>query len=454
MDLSDVDAATGLARDLIDARTRSLALIEDLTDDQLLGPRLSIVNPLVWEIGHLAWFQERWLLRRTGEPSIRRDADALYDSFQVPHDTRWDLPLPSRVATLAYARAVLDRVLDRLGERDPGPEAVYFHRMVTFHEDMHAEAFTYTRQTLGYAPPRPAPLRPEEERASRPTEPRPGGRPAPGARSESISGDVEIPGGLFLLGATRDLPFVFDNEKWAHPVEVGPFRIARAVVTQAEFARFTSEGGYEREDFWSPPGWRWRRKEDATRPIYWRQERGGAWMRKHFDAWVPLEPDLPAIHVNQFEAEAYCRWAGRRLPTEGEWERAASSEPERDFLGVAERKRRWPWGDDPPSPELAHLDSGQIGCVEIGAHPAGDSAFGCRQMIGNVWEWTASVFAPYPGFAVDPYKEYSQPWFGGDYRVLRGGCWATRSRLIRNTWRNFYTANRRDVLAGFRTCAL
>jgi gamma-glutamyl hercynylcysteine S-oxide synthase len=162
------------------------------------------------------------------------------------------------------------------------------------------------------------------------------------------------------------------------------------------------------------------------------------------------------LHVGWYEAEAYCRWAGRRLPAEGEWEMAASAEPGEARAGDMNspwRKRRYPWGDEPPTPRLANLDALSMGCVDVGARPAGDSWFGCRQMIGNVWEWTAGWFGPYPGFVTDPYKEYSEPWFG-NHKVLRGGCWATRSRLIRNTWRNFYMPDRRDVWCGFRTCAL
>ena len=161
---------------------------------------------------------------------------------------------------------------------------------------------------------------------------------------------------------------------------------------------------------------------------------------------------LPVIHVNWYEAEAYCNWAGRRLPTEAEWELAASAEPTAEGHGITKSKRRFPWGDEPPTPDRTNLDWQSMGLLEVGALPAGDSAFGCRQMIGNVWEWTASEFQPYPGFVVDPYKEYSKPWFSTQ-KVLRGGCWTTRSRLIRNTWRNFYTPDRRDVWAGFRTCA-
>jgi iron(II)-dependent oxidoreductase len=158
------------------------------------------------------------------------------------------------------------------------------------------------------------------------------------------------------------------------------------------------------------------------------------------------------IHVNWYEARAYCRWAGRRLPSELEWEVAAAGEPGPDGRTLAPTKRRYPWGDEPPTPARANLDGGALWTIDVGALPAGDSAFGCRQMIGNAWEWTDTVFGPYPGFTPDMYQDYSQPLFGST-RVLRGGCWATRGRLIRNTWRNYYGPERNDVFAGFRTCA-
>jgi iron(II)-dependent oxidoreductase len=430
-------AASTLAAELADwvedARQRTLDLVADLSDEQLRGPRLPIVNPLIWEIGHVAWFQEKWVLRRDGAPSVRPDADALYDSIAIPHDVRWDLPLPSREDTLAYLVTVRDRVLERLAGGEPSETDAYFVRLSVFHEDMHDEAFTYTRQTLGYPPPR-------FTEASNAGE---GGEAGP------LPGDAEIAGGTFLLGAVpgRD-PFVFDNEKWAHPVDVRPFALARAPVTQAEFAAFVDDGGYRRRAWWSEAGWQWRERVGAEHPVYWRKD-GAGWLRRHFDRWVRLEPHRPVVHVNWYEAEAYCRWAGRRLPTEVEWEVAAATEPTAaGALGA--RKRRYPWGDDPPSAERANLDWRGGAAVDVAAHPAGESAWGCRQMLGNVWEWTCSVFGPYPGFVPDPYKEYSAPWFG-DHRVLRGGAWTTRGRLLRNTWRNFYKPDRRDVWAGFRT---
>jgi iron(II)-dependent oxidoreductase len=437
---------TTLGEAVIDARQRSLDLLRDLDDDQLFGPHLPIVNPLLWEMGHLAWFGEKWVLRRAGKrPPLRSDADALYDSAAVAHDTRWDLPLLTRAATLEYMNQVHERILDVV-QRGPTAEEAYFILLSVFHEDMHGEAFLYTRQTLGYSRPRLNGMKHEGR-----------GMKGENRALESLStlveagpltGDVQIPGGTLQLGAETDEPFVFDNEKWAHPVSLRPFAMARAPVTQAEFAAFVADDGYRRADLWSATGWRWRQAGDVLHPMHWRCE-GNGWLRRDFDYWLPLEPYRPVIHVNWYEAEAYCRWASRRLPTEAEWEAAAAASGNDLSAG----KRRFPWGDEPPNEQRAQLDGCSLGCCDVADHPAGASFFGCRQMIGNVWEWTASDFLPYLGFVADPYHEYSQPWFG-THKVLRGGAWMTRSRLLRNTWRNFYPPDRRDVWAGFRTCAL
>lgn len=425
---------TDLAEWVRDARARTLELVADLSDEQLLGPALAIVNPLLWEIGHVAWFQEKWALRHAaGRPPIRPGVDALYDSAAIAHDTRWDLPLLSRKETLSYLMAIRDAVLERIESGNLTDGDRYFIQLGVFHEDMHAEAFAYTRQTLGYAAPRSS------------------FEQTPANEAGPLRGDAQIPGGSFLLGALPGEPFVFDNEKWAHPVHVDSFAIARAAVSQSEFQEFVEAGGYVRPDFWSEPGWSWRLNAKAEHPVYWRREAPGRWLRRQFDQWLPLEPHRPVLHVNWWEAQAYCNWAGRRLPTEVEWEVAASSELDGSGHGLAETKRRFPWGDSQPNSEQANLGGRSMGVVDVAALPAGDSAFGCRQMIGNVWEWTASNFEPYPGFEVDPYREYSQPWFS-THKVLRGGAWTTQPRLLRNTWRNFYTPDRRDVWSGFRTC--
>ena len=436
------DRTERLAEMLVDTRKRTLELVGDLSEEQMMGPQLRIVNPPLWEIGHLAWFQERWNLRRVtdeefGPSTILAQGDDLYDSMEIHHDTRWDLPLLSRAETLDYMQCVLDDALHKLNTEGPTPENTYFVRLAAFHEDMHGEAFTYTRQTHGL----PAPPISDYEPSvldGQPTGP--------------FEGDAEVPGGQFMLGATGDVPFVFDNEKWAHPVEVAPFRISRAPVTNAEFAAFVESGGYERDDLWGEEGLKWRDETGAEHPVYWSRAADGSWNVRHFDGVGPLRPHAPVIHVNWHEAQAYCRWAGRRLPTEAEWEMAASAEPSPDG-GVTGRKRLYPWGDEPPALRHATLAGRLLGTVDVTAFPEGDSAFGLRQMIGNTWEWCSDAFGPYPGFVPDPYKEYSEPWFG-DHKVLRGGCWATRSRMLRNTWRNFATPDRRDVFAGFRTCAL
>jgi iron(II)-dependent oxidoreductase len=435
---TDVSAPVEALRE---ARERTLELVSDLSDEQLMGPRLRIVNPLRWEVGHVAWFQEFWILRHLGGlPPIIRQGDSLYDSARVAHDTRWDLPLLSSARTFEYMQQVLDRVCDEGDRRARNPvegfDEFYFFHLALFHEQMHAEAITYTRQTLCYPRPRIG---------------------ISGSRTRfagaEVSGDAYVPGGRFVLGDSPGASFVFDNEQQPHEVEVGPFSISRTAVTNGEFANFVEDGGYQRRELWSDEGWQWKRSAGAEHPVYWWREPSGRWLRRHFDEWVALEDRVAVIHVNWFEADAYCRWAGRRLPTEAEWEMAASCEPSAEGRSITNHKRRYPWGNDAPTPSHANLDWRAMGCIEVDALPEGDSAFGCRQMIGNSWEWTSTTFGGYPGFKPGPYKEYSAPWFG-DHKVLRGGCWATRSSMIRSAYRNFYTPDRRDVWAGFRTCAL
>ncbi|HUP95379.1 MAG TPA: selenoneine synthase SenA [Burkholderiales bacterium] len=417
---------------LLDARSRTLTLATDLQASQLLGPRMSIVNPPLWELGHLAWFQEHWCLRQekggtVHDTSIMLNADRLYDSAAVPHEVRWDLPLPRLEETLGYLQSVLERVLERVAT-ELDADLAYFVQLAAFHEEMHCEALTYTRQTLEYSAPATA------------------HRAQPEMSEERSSGDAQIAGGEFLLGADSHDGFVFDNEKWAHPVTLRPFRMARSATTNEQYRAFVEDQGYGRRDLWCTNGWQWRQSVAAEHPVYWRKQ-DGDWYARRYDVWEPIQPDEPVMHVNWFEANAYCRWAGRRLPSETEWEYAAATE-----RTGAVTKRRYPWGDTPPRDVHANLFGVSGVCVDVAALPHGDSAWGCRQMIGNVWEWTADAFGPYPGFVADPYKEYSQPWFG-DHKVLRGGSFATRAALIRNTWRNFYTPDRRDVFAGFRTCA-
>lgn len=437
-------SADVLATMLVDARRRSLALMQDILEARDLGPRLAIVNPPLWELGHLGFFHDHFALRELyGMPHYQiADAERLYDSSSIAHDDRWALPLPSREETLDYLARVQQAMLERLPDGEASPAQSYVYQLTTLHEDMHGEAFLYTRQTLG--DPAPELGTPPGDISMAP-----GHEPSAGA----LSGDADIPGGRHRLGSDDSVPFRFDNEKPPMEVEVAPFSIARAPVTNAEFAAFVDDGGYRRRELWSEAGWRWREQQQAQAPVYWRRDANGRWEARHFDRWLPLAPHQPVVHVSWYEAEAWCRWAGRRLPSEAEWEVAASREPSPDGASLAPGKRRFPWGDTPPEARLANLDGWQLAPREVAALPDGDSAFGCRQMLGNVWEWTASPFGPFPGFTPELYRDYSAPWFEEGRYVLRGGAWATRGRLIHNGYRNFFTPERQDILAGFRTCA-
>ncbi len=425
VNVSDDELATWT----LDGARRVLELIADLPDEQLTGPLLPTVNPLIWEIGHIAWFQELFVLRRAcGHAPILSFGDAIYDSGAIPHDTRWRLVLPDRDETFRYVRTVAQRVADEVTAGDSTDVVRHFARYTVHHHDTHSEALTHTRQTLGL----PMPVLPGLTDAG-------SSFPAP---EDDWRGDVKFSGGRYLLGAMRSDAFVYDNEKWAHPVDVAPFQMARAAITQSEFAEFVDDGGYRTPGLWSDGG-QWLNETGARHPVYWRESDNG-WQRRQFDTWVELEPHLPVSHVSWWEADAFCRWADRRLPTEAEWEFAATA--------GARPKDTYPWGERPPSHTLAATDWKSSGPIHVGACAAGDSTDGCRQLIGNVWEWTASDFRAYPNFERDAYHENSEQFFGRR-KVLRGGGWATRGRYLRSTMRNYFTPDRRDVLAGFRTCA-
>lgn len=429
------DATTeNLEAALRDTRSRTLALIEGLDSQQLLGPKLSTTNPLCWEIAHTAYFHELWVLRHLGQrPEILPDSDSLFDSISIPHETRWDLPLPSMEDTLQYMEDVLSAEVSQLNNIKLENSAKYFYLLALFHEDMHGEALTYTRQTLAY----PAPAHMHHQTS------------ADGSRAPENE-DIEVAGGPFLLGAERNGEFTFDNEKWAHRITLPPFRIARYAVSNQDYAEFVEASGYTTRAYWCDAGWQWRKERDLECPVYWRKDSNHSWYTRRFDQWHTLALAHPVIHVNWYEARAFCRWANRRLPSEAEWEFAAACNPE-DVTAGMPRKRRFPWGDEACG-DCANLDAKGFGLAAVNAHPEGDSVLGCRQMLGNVWEWTESTFQPYPGFSPDCYTEYSRPLFG-QTKVLRGGGWATRSRMIHNTWRNYYGPGRNDVFAGFRTCA-
>ena len=428
---------TNLIAMLEDARHRTYELVDGLDEDQLLGPKYSTINPLRWEIGHVAYFYEYFILRELyGRASVlgNQRADSLYDSITVAHDTRWDLPLPDLKQTRAYMQSVLDSLCERLSGTLASEQDSFIYQFGVFHEDMHCEAFLWGRQTLAYPTPRFS-----------------AAIDASGLRSAGgLPGYVDVPGGRFRLGAEKDAAFLFDNEKYAHEVEVAPFSIARAAVTNAEYAEFVAASGYQKEEYWHPDGWAWVQENGVSHPGYWTPQGKGQWTLRRFDQTLPLPDNEPVIHVSWYEADAYCRWAGLRLPTELEWEVAALGEP--DSQGnLSAGKRRYPWGNEAPGASHANLDGVALGCVDVAANPAGDSAFGCRQMLGNVWEWTSDTFEPFPGFSPDAYKEYSTTLFGNT-KVLRGGAWTTRGRMMHGGYRNFFGADRWNIFSGFRTC--
>lgn len=414
-----------LAAALRDARDYTLAIYAHLDEAALRLPYVRTVNPPLWELAHLAWFQEHWCLRwKAGalrRESMLPDADRMLNSALIAHADRWRLPRLTWPLVRGYLADVLHATLERLALDARGDP--YFPLLALFHEDMHAEAFLMTLQTLGL----PGPV--TEQAAAMPC-----GAPAAAA-------EVVFQGGRFEMGSGSRPDFVFDNERCAHEVAIAPFALAATTVTQADYRAFVEAGGYGERRWWSPAGWAWREGAGAVQPRHWAREESG-WSLRRFDRLEPLDAHAAMVHVNAFEAEAYAAFAGARLPTEAEWEFAARA-------GLEGTHDRYPWGLTPPKQDGVNMDNRIGRPVASSACPQADSRCGLRQLLGNVWEWTATAFSPYPGFEPGPYREYSQPWFG-DHRVLRGGCFATRSRLVHNRWRNFYTPDRNDVFAGIR----
>jgi gamma-glutamyl hercynylcysteine S-oxide synthase len=385
--------AASLAAALRDSRDQTLATFavyeQALRGAQWRVPYSPELNPPLWELGHVGWFQEWWIARNperargvAADPNVprppphRAGADAWFDSSRVAHTDRWHLPLPSADALRDDLGVGLQKSLELLhaGPND-GDDALYFFRLCLLHEDMHHEAAVYMAQHLG------VPLQ--------------GWSP----RMHAAAGEIAIDAGTHRLGfAARG--FAFDNELPARDIELPAFRIDEAPVTWERYLPFVEAGGYRQRQHWSDSGWAWLQAASLTTPRYLRAA-GGGWQRHAFGRWADLPPEQPAMNLSCHEAEAFCAWAGRRLPSEAEWERAAQLAALR-------------WGD--------------------------------------VWEWTATAFEPYPGFVAHPYRDYSQPWFGSR-RVLRGGSFATHPRLKHTRYRNFFLPERNDIFAGFRTCA-
>ena len=390
-------SGTRLAAALRDSRQRTLALVMDLSEEQWLPARQIGINPIAWELAHIAWFSEFWILRG---PHYRDDLgfaharqaprfagpDSLFDSARLAHAARWSEAMPTRdelTKLLAnQLQACIAAIPDTTNLSSQNEDqALYFHRLALFHEDMHGEAFCWMRAALGYRAP---------DNMAIP--------------KVSVSTSLPIDGTESTTGIDKTAPgFFFDNEGPARKIILQSFEIDSAPISSGEFAKFVDTGGYENQQFWPGEAGAWRAQTNCTHPLRWRRGSEGDWQTHWFERWETLDPNSAAIHVNAFEAQAYCIWAGRRLPNAAEWEYAAQTHP------------AFSWGN-------------------------------------NVWEWTSDAFAPYPGFAAGPYREYSQPWFY-NHRELRGGSFATHQRMLDPRYRNFFQPQRNDVFAGFRTAA-
>ena len=440
--LSDDDPSSpGLgervAEELEAARARTLGLLEPLAPASLLAQHSPLMSPLVWDLAHIGNYEDQWLLRALDAAGPGADYDDLYDAFRHPRRTRAALDLLDPDAARAYDAEVRARVLDllasvRFEDRREHPLLAggLVYGMVVQHEHQHDETMLAALQLL------PA------ERAYRPIHP-----PAPAQHPDGPEppGEVFVAGGPFTMGTDRE-PWAYDNERPAHTVEVAPFWIDATPVTNEAYARFVADGGYDDARWWRPEGWSWRQAEDARHPQFWSSDGAGGWVRDRFGHVEALPPDQPVQHVCWYEADAYARWAGRRLPTEAEWEKAAAWDPRTGRSG------RFPWGDEPPTAERANLGQRHYGPGAVSAHPGGVSPCGAWAMVGDVWEWTASDFGPHPRFVAHPYREYSEVFFGPEYKVLRGGSWATHPSAVRTTFRNWDYPIRRQIFAGFR-CA-
>ncbi len=412
--------ADALAADLARARDRT-SWLTDLDEAELRAVHSPIMSPLVWDLAHVAQQEELWLLRdgvSTCPGLLPTEVDRLYDAFEHPRATRSSLPLLPPVEARRYGREVRGRVLDRL-ER---AEDLFPYAMVVQHEEQHDETMLATLHLRSGDP------------VLEPT------RVLPPARSAPHDA-VAVPGGVFELGVSPLVePTALDNEQPAHLVDVATFAIARFPVTNAEWVQFRADGGYADRRWWSERGWQHHREHGWDRPMSWLADG----TRIRFGHREELPADEPVQHITCFEAEAYAAWAGGRLPTEIEWEKACAWDP------AVGRRRRWPWGAQPPTSALANLGGGALRPAPVGAYPAGASAYGVEQLIGDVWEWTASGFEPWPGFRPMLYAQYSAPFFGGDYRVLRGGSWAVAPSAIRPSFRNWDHPYRRQIFTGVR----
>jgi gamma-glutamyl hercynylcysteine S-oxide synthase len=425
-----------IAAELIAARGRTTLLTTAVDEPDLVMQHSPLMSPLVWDLAHIANQEELWLLREVGgRTPLHPEIDPLYNAFEHPRAERPSLPLLAPGEARGYGHQVRGRVLDLLEKvrfgsaRDSRGERLldegFAFGMIAQHEVQHDETMLATHQLRAGPPALSAPP--------------PGPPPADAA---ALAAEVYVPGGPFTMGTSTE-PWALDNERPAHVVDVPGFYLDTTPVTNAAYADFIAAGGYDDPRLWTADGWAHRQRAGLEAPLFWRWE--GEWVRVSFGVTAPIIPNEPVLHVCWYEADAYARWAGRRLPAEAEWEKAARWDP------VSGRSLRYPWGDADPAPSLANLGQRHLRPAAAGSYPDGAAPSGARQLIGDVWEWTSSDFLPYPGFVAWPYKEYSEVFFGPEYKVLRGGAFGVSPVACRGTFRNWDYPIRRQIFAGFRT---
>lgn len=421
------------------ARNDTLRLFEMAREEELRESPGFGFRPIMWHLAHIGVFEAYWLLQKlAGQSAPDERYERIFDPIQTPREESKDLPSRREMQDyLARVRAESLRVLDRthFDKSEPLLRDAYIFRLVLEHEHQHQETLAYLLHLLD------------------PTKKtRPGNAvDARNLKTESeaallLPAMIEIPEGSFVLGAVWDA-FAYDNEQPAHIVHVPAFKIDRLLVTNQEYAHFVEEGGYRRREWWSDEGWTWRERENWSMPLYW-SKNGQGWRARSMFEEGSLEPTHPVSGISWYEAEAYARFAGKRLPTEAEWERAASGSAR-----AHASKRRFSWGASGPTSALCNFNNHFWGTTPVGGFPHGATPEGCLDMTGNVWEWTAAAFAPFPGFEPFPYPEYSEVWFDGDHRVLKGGSWATRPSVLRTSFRNFFRRHFRIAFAGVRLAA-